>query len=244
MRYNRENNTDTTGMPASYAAREALKGHWNQAAAVSLVLLCASLLCSVITGLFGRNDSDAAAWMSLATGFILQLLLAVLIDGGLLVFRDLLRKHTVDPRRVIEPFRTQPDRFLIVELLMTAPGVAFLLPVLISAAAGSPAVSVRTAAVLAAAGVIASLCVRIFFAPSVYYLLEDGQLGAGPALRRAKDVMKGRRLPLLKVLLPFIGYLLLSFLTFGISLIWVIPYLLTTLASFFESLPGVQVSDP
>ena len=220
----------------SETARGALKGHWNQAAGISVLLIAASMLCSVITGLFERNSTPAADWMSFFTGIILQLFLAVLADGALLVFRDLLRKKTVNVRSLVIPFTTQPDRFLIVELIMTAAGILFLSPVIFSAyLPGLNTAGFGVILALTAAGAIASLLVRIAFAPAVWFLLEDEELGALPALRMAADTMKGRRLSLVKVLLPFIGYFILCFLTLGIGLLWVIPYLIATLAAFFES---------
>ena len=45
-------------------------------------------------------------------------------------------------------------------------------------------------------------------------------------------------------MLSFIGWLLLGYVTFGIALVWVVPYMGTTIANFYQSLkPQTEVVD-
>jgi len=46
--------------------------------------------------------------------------------------------------------------------------------------------------------------------------------------------MKGKRIALLKLLLPFLLYALLSVFTAGIAILWVLPYRMTVLAAFYD----------
>ncbi len=57
-------------------------------------------------------------------------------------------------------------------------------------------------------------------------------------------MMKGNKWRLFCLKFSFIGWVLLSFLTFGILLFWVMPYIEVTMAKFYLSLlPEEQNSD-
>ena len=67
------------------------------------------------------------------------------------------------------------------------------------------------------------------------YLLKDfPRLSVMDTLRLSKKMMKGHKMRLFKLQLSFLGWIVLSGLTFGIGMLWLIPYMMTTFAAFYQ----------
>ncbi len=72
------------------------------------------------------------------------------------------------------------------------------------------------------------------FAP--YILADNPELTAREALNQSKEMTNGHKSELFILGLSFIGWILLGIITFGIALIWVMPYMNTTYANFYRSI--------
>lgn len=90
----------------------------------------------------------------------------------------------------------------------------------------------------------------LFFIPGIvkslsysmsYYILRDNPGMTHSQARKASMVMmEGHKWRLFCLQFSFIGWMLLSGLTFGILLFWVAPYMQTATAAFYESLKAEQ----
>lgn len=70
-----------------------------------------------------------------------------------------------------------------------------------------------------------------------YFLLADNpDMTAARALAESKRMMRGNRWRLMCLEASFIGWLLLVVATFGLALVFVLPYMLATFAAFYEDL--------
>lgn len=70
-----------------------------------------------------------------------------------------------------------------------------------------------------------------------FYILDDNpELGAMDALKESKKMMIGYKGKLFLLHLSFIGWTILSVLTLGIGFLWLIPYINTSTANFYENL--------
>ena len=79
-------------------------------------------------------------------------------------------------------------------------------------------------------GFIASFA--LFLVP---YLLKDNpELSIMDTLRLSRRMMEGHKMQLFKLQLSFIGWILLNVLTLGIGMLWLMPYMMTTLAAFYQ----------
>lgn len=79
-------------------------------------------------------------------------------------------------------------------------------------------------------GVIVSL--SLFLTP---YLLKDcPKLSAIDVLRLSNKMMKGHKMQLFKLQLSFIGWIVLNIFTLGIGTLWLVPYMMTTMAVFYQ----------
>lgn len=81
------------------------------------------------------------------------------------------------------------------------------------------------------------------YSQAMYILASNPKMGAHECLRRSKALMKGHKREYFRLILSFLGWFLLCIPTFGLLLIWVIPYLNATLATFYISiLPDEEAS--
>lgn len=74
------------------------------------------------------------------------------------------------------------------------------------------------------------------YSMSFYILYDNPNLGAMEALDLSKKIMMGNKWRLFCLHLSFIGWALLSILTCGIGFLWLVPYINTTVANFYEGI--------
>ena len=72
------------------------------------------------------------------------------------------------------------------------------------------------------------------YALTPYILLDEPELTARQAITRSCEIMQGRRWKLFCLYLNFIGWGILSLLTFGIGFLWLVPYMNASVAAFYE----------
>ena len=71
------------------------------------------------------------------------------------------------------------------------------------------------------------------YAMTNYILVDRPELSANEAINLSKDMMYGHKFDLFYLYLSFAGWFILSIFTFGIGLLWLIPYAQTAQASFY-----------
>ncbi|MBE6620456.1 MAG: DUF975 family protein [Ruminococcaceae bacterium] len=70
-----------------------------------------------------------------------------------------------------------------------------------------------------------------------FYIMNDNpEMGANEAITRSREMMNGHKWQLFCLHFSFIGWILLSILTFGILTIFVAPYMQAAEAEFYENL--------
>jgi uncharacterized membrane protein len=81
-------------------------------------------------------------------------------------------------------------------------------------------------------GVIAALSYSQVF----YILAEDKNIKSMDALRKSKAMMEGHKGELFRLGIQFLGWFLLSILTFGVGFLWALPYFQTTMALYYDKI--------
>lgn len=77
--------------------------------------------------------------------------------------------------------------------------------------------------------------IKIFsYAMTPYILEENPELSANEAIDRSRAMMKGHKFDLFWLFLSFLGWLILGIFTLGIGYLWLIPYMQTAVADFYE----------
>lgn len=76
-----------------------------------------------------------------------------------------------------------------------------------------------------------------------FYILNDNpEIDSMDAINRSKEMMNGYKWKLFCLHLSFIGWWLLSILTLGIGFLWLIPYIKSSTANFYENLRQSQIN--
>ncbi len=83
--------------------------------------------------------------------------------------------------------------------------------------------------------IIPGIIMNFSYSMAIFVLAENPDMTAREALRESKRIMKGHKWQLFCLNLSFIGWAFLSVLTFGIGLIWVLPYASASYAAFYRN---------
>jgi uncharacterized membrane protein len=87
--------------------------------------------------------------------------------------------------------------------------------------------------------VIPGIIKAIAYSQVGFILAENPELEYQEALKRSEDMMRGHKWRYFELQLSFIGWYLLSILTFGIGFIFLAPYLSMTQAAFYDDLKAI-----
>lgn len=75
------------------------------------------------------------------------------------------------------------------------------------------------------------------------YILKDyPELSANQAINLSVKMMKGHKFDLFFLELSFIGWGILSFCTFGIGYLWLMPYMYTSMAAFYQDVKNDYIN--
>ena len=198
-------------------ARERLEGKWGTFVLMTFLFYVIQALLQIpgsVGDLFKvLSPENALTSESLSTLSVLLTLLALPLSWGLTV--SLLRNHreeSVDLENLFDGFRggryTRVFCALFLVQLFT-----FLWALLL---------------------IIPGIIKAFSYALTPYILLDEPELTARQAITRSCEIMQGRRWKLFCLSLSFIGWGILSLLTFGIGFLWLAPYMNASIAAFYE----------
>lgn len=82
--------------------------------------------------------------------------------------------------------------------------------------------------------IIPGIIMSLAYSMTPFIIYDNPELSAPEAIRLSRKMMKGHKFDLFYLYLSFLGWILLCILTLGIGLIWLMPYMVTSTASFYE----------
>lgn len=231
-------------------AREVLLNGWNRYAFVSLITFAAAVLVSELGRYFaqssaGQNAGGAAGIIGqyvlpIGINVILGLMLSLVFYGLQYYFLKLIRnEHSANTepvgstagmpaiRDLAEAFRRQPDRFLVISIILTAAEWICFLPLRVLI------FSIPVTVVWCAAGVLVYLFLYLNIIFATRILFENENLSASAAITKSIRYTRGRKMRLLKMLISFLPMLLLAACSLFIGLIWLIPYVEVSVSEFY-----------
>lgn len=201
-------------------AKLQLKGHWRSAIILSLLPLAFQML------FIGRNVSDPFS-RSVGADFInivLNLVQSFITLSVTFTFLDFIRGYEsfIDPLNgALHAFRREYLKNLLLLQIIRFIRVflwtlLFIIPGLIKGYAYS-------------------------MSDYIYKDIVD-RTGIQPTPRECMEeserLMKGHKMALFRLNVSFIGWLILSVMTFGIGLIWLVPYMNMSETLFYENIAG------
>lgn len=82
--------------------------------------------------------------------------------------------------------------------------------------------------------VIPGIIKALSYSMTIFILRDNPEIKNNDAIELSMAMMKGHKMELFILYLSFIGWGLLCILTFGIGLLWLEPYMMQSLANFYE----------
>ena len=200
------------------------------------------LITSVVVNLIPGNDTVSNVLYYLVT-FIIQLLLGMLSAG--MCYLHLHAACNMETRisDLFYVIKTSPDKAIKLQVVLAFMNFICMLPAdYLSWKYGSTlsldmAMNILTATMI---GSIIYLILSLGFFPVFYLMLDFPSMTAREIYEKSWELMKGQKLRYLGLQLSFIPVIFLSMFTFGIALLWVIPYMSLTGTNFYLNLVSAK----
>ena len=219
-------------------AREALTGNFAlPVSAYLLITIVTSVLSMVVTGFL-----DVSNTISLVTSQILvylfSLLSSLLMVGYDKMILNLNRRQPYTLGKIFYAFSHNPDRFIVVNFILLLVGILVSLPFDIPSYTSSS----WNAIILSMVGILVrslvSIILAAFFGLANYLLLDYPEMGAIQAMKESLKLMKGNKGRYVHLYLSFLPLTIVCIFTCYIGILWLLPYMQTTLAFFYMDITG------
>ncbi|WP_297989718.1 DUF975 family protein [Anoxybacillus sp.] len=206
-------------------ARDALRGKWGSAALFMLVYAAVTIIFPMIieVALSGGwetwLDQEEVPTSASIASMIISFALIPLSIAMYWVFLDVYRN---EPVRISPLFTVYQNGKLVLKLIGTSLLIALFV--------------ILWSLLFIIPGIIKSLS----YSQTFFLLRDHPEYGALQAISESKKRMKGYKGKLFLLYVSFIGWGLLSIITLGIGLLWLIPYVYTSLAAFYDQFIRTQ----
>lgn len=84
--------------------------------------------------------------------------------------------------------------------------------------------------------IVPGIILSFAYFPVPFLLRDKPELSVVETLALSRKMMKGHKMQVFKLQLSFIGWVLLSILTMGIGMVWLMPYMVTAMAAFYQDI--------
>lgn len=252
-------------------ARQALKGHYGTAIggymmymaiyALLLTVFYVAVFAVIVIGGFASDQRGFFTYSSEEGVFIAALIVCFLLFLAMLVviymlMPGLIRMHMNickgEPAGAMDifwGFRNKPGKFagialllFLVSILCAVPSTVLSMAALVTDNRVFPAVfNVGYSVILWVVSLYVSLTFSMFF----FILVEDPEKGVIQALKESREMMIGNRMRFLGLSLSFLGWIFLGMTSFGIGMLWIMPYMTCTTIFFYLDLqPKIETIPP
>jgi uncharacterized membrane protein len=207
-------------------ARQSLKNRWGFAVLLTIVVFAVYVLVPffvevILSGGFPQWLNEDKGW-PVVVSQILTLLLTPVTIGYCWVFLQLLRKEPVQIKSAFQLFSGRwywksLGLTILVAIYTFLWSLLFIIPGIIKSIAYSQA----------------------------YYILKDHpDYSLNQIITESRKMMNGYKWKFFLLELSFIGWAILSIITMGIGLLWLVPYIYSTLAKFYEEVSQKREEAP
>lgn len=84
--------------------------------------------------------------------------------------------------------------------------------------------------------IVPGIMAALAYSQTFYIIAEDDSIGPLEAIAKSKEMMNGNKWKFFLLGFRFLGWFLLSILTFGIGFLWFFPYTMVSLAKFYDDI--------
>lgn len=231
-------------------AREKLSGKWGKAALISLGYFVISIILGFIEGVMSGAlksiFSIAVAVIEVPLSFGLIITFFKLFNGEEANAFDFLSAGFSNFKRAwlvslnILLKMIIPIIIVVVGMILLSSGIATAGVALFagsSALGGSVALAI-IGGIAYIVGMIWAILQSYYYQLSYIVAIDNEDLSNKEVVEKCKEIMQGKRWKLFCLQFSFIGWAILAALTFGIGMLWLIPYIQLSMISFYEDAMG------
>lgn len=197
-------------------AKDSLRGHWPMAIGAMVIMgILAGIIGSIGGGFeaadIAKGDDTGAVLWNVLLQIVAVCATAPLSLGIISFFIKISRNQFVELAEIFSKFKTIWLKSIGLSLWITLKVLLWSLLLLIP-------------------GIIASLA----YSMAYYIMAEDDQVGINQAVEISKAMMQGYKMQLFVLQLSFIGWAILCAIPCGLGYLWLMPYMQTTYANFYN----------
>ena len=89
--------------------------------------------------------------------------------------------------------------------------------------------------------IVPGIIIYIGYAMIDYIYIDNPEIGITDVMKKSREMMKGHKWEYFCLTLSFYGWIILGIFTLGILYFWLIPYMNTTFANFYEKIKDGNV---
>lgn len=225
-------------------ARTALLGNYTPIIVSFIILLLLFLLASYpFNYSLLVSQRNSAIIIYIIANILIMLVLYEFLIGLIYMTMKIARGEQAYVRDLLFAFRNRPDRFIPVFIIRELVFFICLLPsyalMFISVSYSNLLWLNLAKIILTLLGVMVGLLITAFFSFTELILIEDSSVKGSEGLKLSRDMLRGHIGQLIYILISFIGYYILSIISFNIGFLWTIPYSLETLVQYYYDLKAV-----
>ncbi len=225
-------------------ARERLLGHYGTVIGAEVILLGLSASVSLTVSLLVDVRTVIGTIIYYAILFVISILMGLFTSGTCYLYLKLICGRPVTVGDLFYGFRLSPDKAITVQFWFTLITYAASLPQFILTYRIS-AVGYRTekmlpfllpyALSLILSGVV-SVVLGLLYSQTFYLLHDFPQYTSRELLKKSRRLMVHHKGRLFYLYVSFLPLMLLGMFSFGLALLWVLPYMNATQTAFFLDL--------
>ena len=238
-------------------ARAKLSEKWGKAALISLGYFVVFFVLSLVEGLLSFSQTLKIIFsialvvveVPLAFGFIISYY--KLFNGEDVKAFDFLQSGFSSFKRawlvslnvllkMIVPIIITVVGMILFSSSIAVAGVSLLAGS--SSLGGSVALAI-IGGIIYSVGMIWSTVKSYYYQLAYVVAIDNEELSNKEVVAKCKEIMQGKRWKLFCLQLSFIGWAILASITFGIGMLWLIPYIQLSLVSFYEDAIGKNTAE-
>lgn len=223
-------------------AREQLLGHYGTAISAEMaalsIMFAASIICSALTD----QTSAAGIAISYIISFILEMINGIFLFGLTRFYLNLICGQPCHAADIFYGFRSHADKAIAVRFFQLLLDTICILPALLCLflyAAKQSAWAFLLFCIFGVVGGIGTVIITLMYSQAYYIMLDFPSYSVKQVMSSSRRIMNGNKARLFYIAVSFIPYYLLSLLSCGIAMLWIVPYRKTVFTNFYLDLMKV-----
>lgn len=222
-------------------AKKLLSGHYGLLiGALFLLSAGAAAIGLVLSSVFSGTDHFSTVLYCICT-LIIELLSTVFSVGYTKLILDISRGKDSRLGTLLYGFSHQPDRIILLAVLVGLITFACILPGVLLIAVSvmlNMTLLMLTGFLALIAGLVFAIILDYSYSMIFYLYLDHPEKGVIQVMRESRTMMRGNKGRFFYLEISFIGLILLSVLTCFLGYFWLMPYMSMTTVLFYRNLIG------